>query len=143
MALIYQIKCDTTQQSYIGSTKMSLERRMYAHEHLCIQWKNGRANFCSSYPLIEANNYKTSILEHCTLEDKRDRESHWVKITENCVNRNIPNRSMKQWYQDNKIRWKAHMKEYYHKVKKPKRRLEAPPTPMKLEVSKEENLKRG
>jgi hypothetical protein len=120
MALVYQIKCNTTHQSYIGSTKMSLEKRMYAHEHLCVRWKEGKANFCSSYPLIETNNYETTILEECPLEDKRDRESHWVKVTENCVNKNVPNRSMKEWYQDNKIRWKAHMKAYYHNVKKPK-----------------------
>jgi hypothetical protein len=120
MALIYSIKCNTTNKTYIGSTKLSLEKRMYAHENLCGRWKEGRANFCSSYPLIETNDYESSILEHCTLEDKRDRESHWIKITENCVNKNIPNRSMKQWYLDNKDRWKAHMKEYYHEVKKPK-----------------------
>lgn len=120
MALVYQIKCNTTHQSYIGSTKMSLEKRMYAHENLCGHWKEGKANFCSSYPLIETNNYETTILEHCTLENKGERESHWVKITEGCVNKNVPNRSMKEWYQDNKIQWKAHMKAYYHNVKKPK-----------------------
>ena len=120
MALIYQIKCNTTNKSYIGSTKMSLEKRMYAHENLCGRWKECKANFCSSYPLIETNNYETSILEHCALESKGERECHWIKITENCVNKNVPNRSMKQWYQDNKVRWCKHMKEYYHDVKKPK-----------------------
>ena len=120
MALIYQIKCNTTNKTYIGSTKMSLEKRMYAHENLCGRWKDGKANFCSSYPLIETNNYQSCILEQCDLVNKGDRESHWIKITENCVNKNIPNRSMKQWYLDNKEEWKAHMKEYYHNVKKPK-----------------------
>jgi hypothetical protein len=120
MALIYQIKCNTTNKTYIGSTKMSLEKRMYAHENLCGRWKDGKANFCSSYPLIETNNYQSSVLEQCDLVNKGDRESHWIKITENCVNKNIHNRSMKQWYLDNKEEWKAHMKEYYHNVKKPK-----------------------
>jgi hypothetical protein len=27
---------------------------------------------------------------------------------------------MKQWYLDNKEEWKAHMKDYYYNVKKPK-----------------------
>ena len=120
MALIYSITCKTTNKTYIGSTKMSLEKRIYAHENLCGRWLDGKASFCSSYPLIESNNYETSILEHCTLEDKRDRESHWVKITENCVNVNIPNRTMKEWYIDNQDRWRQHMKEYYHTVKKPR-----------------------
>jgi hypothetical protein len=120
MALIYQIKCNTTQQYYIGSTKMTLQKRMYAHENLCHRWKEGKASFCSSYPLIETNEYEASILENCSLEDKRDRESYWIKVTENCVNHNIPNRTSKEWYQDNKEKWNEHMKEYYHKVKKPR-----------------------
>ena len=121
MAHVYRIKCNISNKTYVGSTKLTLDHRIYCHRALCKQWKLGKANFCTAYEIIEANDFEFELLEDCPLEQKKEREAHWVKLSKeegDCVNAYIPNRTMAGWYQDNKERWCKHMREYYHAKKK-------------------------
>jgi len=120
MAHIYRIKCNISNKTYVGSTKMTVEQRINCHRALCKQWQLGKANFCSAYEIIETNDFQYELLEDCLIEQKKEREAYWVKVSKsegNNVNAYIPNRSMKDWYVDNKERWCKHMRDYYHAKK--------------------------
>jgi hypothetical protein len=101
---IYEIKCNETNEIYIGSTVKSLKDRMRIH----IQ-----SNHCCSNQIIERNNYSVNILEHIEfidIKDLRIREQFYIDNTI-CINK------MKAFYTDadkelSKIKIKQYQKEY-------------------------------
>jgi hypothetical protein len=87
---------------YYGSTK-DLEHRMRSHKTL--------TNVCKSKQIIDRGNYEYAILEtHENIDeyDLHERE-RWYIENKVCVNKNIPHRTMKEYYQDNKEK----IAEYY------------------------------
>jgi hypothetical protein len=88
---------------YVGSTaEPTLARRLANHRGGFKAWKKGKGGFSSAYPLIETNDYSISLLElfPCNTRDElTSRERHYIQTME-CVNRNIPNRTRQEYYQD-------------------------------------------
>jgi hypothetical protein len=95
---------------YIGSTcKIYLSQRMDSHRQKYRKW-NGTGPiyaYYSSYDLFDKygiENCKITLLEVCSCNSKHElkaRESHYIR-TMKCVNKNIPNRTKKDWVADNK-----------------------------------------
>ena len=56
---IYKIVCNTTNDTYYGSTiENYLSDRLSGHVRGYRRWRNGKANKCMSYDIIERENYK-------------------------------------------------------------------------------------
>jgi hypothetical protein len=103
---IYEIKCNETDEVYIGSTIKSLKDRMRIHT----QNKN-----CSSIQIIERNNYQVNILEYvdCNeLKDLRIRERFYYDKV-NCINKVKPYSSI----EEKKEAYKLYQKQYREKNK--------------------------
>ena len=81
---IYQIKCNETNEVYIGSTIERMRYRMAHHK--------GAHSRCSSKQIINRNNYSVTILEKVNCESKaelRESEQYWINKTNNIINEHI------------------------------------------------------
>jgi hypothetical protein len=110
---------------YIGSTtKKYLSQRMDTHRRGFKCWKNGKRTKVMSFDLFDkygVENCQIILLEtvNCNTKDELlAREAHYIK-TLKCVNKCIPNRTYKEWYDYNKQEITEKNKKYKekHKVK--------------------------
>ena len=101
---IYKIKCNTTNNCYIGKTINSLNTRLIQHTCQYNRSQKGRiTNNYSSFNVIKNNNYTISLLENTDKINSAIRERYFVENTPNCVNKLIPNRSAYEFRQSNKL----------------------------------------
>jgi len=106
---IYIISSGQTNKVYIGSTKQSLEQRF------CVHKSHAKAkNKCKSRVLI--NNFsdcKIELIEYTTNDLRLQRERFWIEYYgDRAVNRQIPGRTKKEYYQQHEEQIKEYLKEY-------------------------------
>ena len=120
--LIYKLWCKNTLKTYYGSTTGDIANRLTEHIH---KYKRGVKH--SSADIIAGGNYCIEELELIDFEDKnelRERERFYIMNDKNCINRNIPNRTSKDWhlanpnynktyYENNKEKHRQYMRSYY------------------------------
>jgi len=106
---IYKLICSQTDKVYYGSTMNPVKRY---HQHLSTQ------NNCSSKILIKP---EFKLLECVTIEDEENfrtelllREKEYIKNND-CVNKVIPRRDRKEYYQDKLKENPNYLKEQYIK----------------------------
>ena len=114
---IYKIISDENDKFYIGSTIQPLYKRMYSHRnkhHSCMSKNLG----------VDIKDCIIVLVENIQCKDKQElhkRERYYIeKYREeglNIVNKLIPGRTHKQYYEDNKKKIKEQGKEYYQKNK--------------------------
>ena len=80
---IYGIICWFTGEIYIGSTTVSLEKRLTQHKY---------SNECSSKYIIQRNNYEIFLLEQFKYENNKDLlwKERYYYDSYDCVNINPP-----------------------------------------------------
>jgi hypothetical protein len=105
---IYKIESHAGDKVYVGSTtKKYLSQRMDKHRRDYKGWKAEKGHFISSFILFDEytlENCNIVLLENfeCTSKDElRAREGHYIR-TLDCVNKNIPGRTMKEYVEDNR-----------------------------------------
>jgi uncharacterized protein YcbK (DUF882 family) len=88
---------------------MTIKKRINKHKSDCKLFIEGKKiNKCSSVEIIKENNYDTIILEEIeinTLEELSERyklERKYIESNLNNVNKIIPSRTEKEYYQNNK-----------------------------------------
>ena len=122
---IYELICLTTKERYIGSTCYEyLSQRLRKHKEDYKKWLKTGKNFLTSLPIIGRGNYQIVLLENFPCQDNNElgaREGYWIR-EKDCVNKNIPGRTLQDCREQNKERtkkWceknKEHMIEYYKK----------------------------
>ena len=115
-AKIYKITDQTTDRIYIGSTIKTLADRLKKHEANCKTWLRNINNiYCTSYELLEVDDYEIQLIEMFPCEDKTQvelRQGYWQRRLE-CVNKNIAGRSRNEWYQDNRDKVLKNKREHY------------------------------
>jgi len=103
---------------YIGSTTQKINERFSKHKDNYRVWKTGgKRGYCSSYQVFDKagiENCKVELLEQT--ETTKDRERFYVENNV-CVNKNIPNRSKKEYMEAHKEFFKEWRKEYWEKNK--------------------------
>lgn len=113
---IYRLISYNTGRQYIGSTCCKkLCDRLAQHKYSKTQ--NEKGKYCNVKSLIILNdgNYKIELIENFPCDSKAEllaREGYWIR-KEECVNKNIPNRSIKEWQENNKESIKKRKSEYY------------------------------
>ena len=124
---IYKIESHLGNKIYIGSTtKEYLSQRMDAHRSDYKRWKNDTFSLTNSFKLFDEyglENCQIVLLESypCNSKDELTaKEAHYIK-TNDCVNKIVPQRSSKEYREDNKERIKKWQKEY-QEVNKDKRK---------------------
>ncbi len=119
---IYKLTCKNTLKTYYGSTTGDIANRLTEHIH---KYKRGVKH--SSADIIAGGDYCIEELELIDFEDKnelRERERFYIMNDKNCINKNIPNRTSKDWhlanpnynktyYVNNKEKHSLYMRSYY------------------------------
>ena len=107
---IYKIQCNITGEVYIGSTIRTLEQRLSVHKT--------RKN-CVSRNIINRGDYKIELIKDypCNnLKELEEEESNYIR-NNICINIQIPNRTQKEWREDNKEKLSKKQKEYQEEHK--------------------------
>ena len=120
---VYCIYCKDTDKKYIGSTTHDINKRLSQHKYNYNRYinKNGSCQnllYCSSYEVLEHDNYNIICLEVVNYENKKDlynKEKLYIKNMD-CVNKNIPNRKFKEYYKDNKDKYKQYYKDNRERI---------------------------
>lgn len=93
---IYAVRNRSSSDTYVGSTKQTLEKRMNGHKY-----PSKQARTCSSYQIVTCPTAYIELLEECDEEVRYEREKWWIENTPNCVNQNLPVRDypteMRKW----------------------------------------------
>jgi hypothetical protein len=95
---IYKIVCNITGEVYYGST---IDERL--NDRLSLHKKD---KTCISRNIINGGDYKMELIKNYPCNSKYELQEEERKyILENeCINIKIPNRTQKEWYEDNKDR---------------------------------------
>jgi len=110
-AKIYKIVDNTNNNIYIGSTCKTLKTRLTNHKGSYKLFLKGLCNNVRSFDILKNNDYKIELLENCDIKTKQEliaRERFYIDNNE-CLNHNIPGRSIKEWRIDNQ----DYRKQYY------------------------------
>ena len=115
---IYQICCldPNITDIYIGHTT-DMVRRKNEHKSRCIN-QNGLKYHLNVYQFIRANggwdNWTMIFIEKCNCSNSfeaRAKEQHYIKSLKASLNTRVPNRTLTEYYDDDKT--KEHIKNYY------------------------------
>ncbi len=116
---IYKIEDVGGNMCYVGSTtKDFLSKRMVNHRASYTSWKANKSLKVMVYDIFEAygvENCRIVLIElfPCLTKDELGkREAHYIKLMD-CVNRNIPCRTRKEYQLDNNDDIKIWKKQYY------------------------------
>ena len=116
---IYKIVCNITGEVYYGSTISKLSKRINIHKNL---------KDCVSRNIINRGDYKIELIKDYPCNSQYELEEEEGKyIRENeCINKQIPGRTKKEHYEDNKIEIVEKNKQYrdLHKEEINKKKLE-------------------
>ena len=102
---------------YYGSSELpTVEDRMKIHLYGFNRWKKNKDYvYCSSYKVLEKDNYEYDITEIVWYDTTYDLRQHERLLIEGqvCVNERIPNRTDKEYHIDNKEKIKEYNKQYH------------------------------
>jgi hypothetical protein len=116
---IYKIFSYSGDKIYIGATtKQYLSQAMSKHRDNYTQYKKGKTHHISLFDLFdeyEISNCLIELIDSRPCANKNEAvkfQGEYVKSL-NCINKNIPGRTDKEYYQDNKVKILDYKKEYY------------------------------
>ena len=101
---VYKIHSEKAGLSYYGSTKLALEDRFKKHKNAYNSYVRGSGTFYTSFKIVCYDDAKITLMESVNVESKYELmkiEASYITMHE-CVNKNIPCRTDKQYYEDNK-----------------------------------------
>ena len=114
---IYKIVCRVTGLIYIGSTtRYLLCKRLAEHNH---RFNNKHLNQYTSSKVLEGGNYYIELIEMLPCNNKDEllkRERYWIDNLE-CVNKQIPSRTKKEYRELHRDKQITYMKNYYENNK--------------------------
>jgi len=113
---IYVIKSRSHPDlQYIGSTKNSLKYRLSNHLNNYKKYLNDKYHYVTSFDILKYNDYYVELYCNTGTDDKSD--AHWFEgqiiRSETCVNKNVPSRTRKEYYETNKDRIKEYREQKY------------------------------
>lgn len=89
---IYKLVSDRTDKIYVGSTYLTLDKRLYNHTKTYEYYKNKRG--LSSFILLKNNDCRIELIEDYPCGNRTEllqREAYWIeKLKDKCVNKNRP-----------------------------------------------------
>ena len=116
---IYKIESDKGNKIYVGSTTTEyLSQRMRSHKYDYDALKRdptrGKTKSFDLFDEYGFDNCRIILIENCpcdSIDQLKAREAYYIKSLE-CINRNIPQRLIKQYRIDNRDKLLKQMKEY-------------------------------
>jgi len=117
---IYKIVSNVNDDVYYGSTtERTLARRLVQHRADFKRYLAGNFHYITSFKILETNDYDIVLVERVNCNSKEElhqRERFYIENNA-CVNKIRPNRTMNEYYNDNKEDKLKYQKEYQLKNK--------------------------
>lgn len=122
---IYKLCCKDTNitDCYVGSTT-NFRSRKYHHKSSCNNENNSGIYNLKVYQFIRDNggwdNFDMVLVEKVNVNDGNElhkEERKWIEQLNSILNHQLPTRSMKEWFEDNKDKLTEKKKEYYKEYK--------------------------
>jgi len=113
---IYKIYDNTNGNVYYGSTSERLIGKRLAHHRANYKkWCNGKGGCCKSFDIIKNGDYDISLVEKVYYEEKVElhRRERWYIENNECVNKNVPTRTGKEYREEHKEERNEYLKKYY------------------------------
>ena len=113
---IYRIYCNVSKKNYVGSTCNTLIQRLSSHKSDFKRYLEGKRDFTTSFDIIEKNDFNIFLIKDTPCNNKQELlkfERFYIENTENCVNKKIPTRTIKEYNHLNREK----LKEKYEKNK--------------------------
>ena len=101
---IYKIYDNTNGNVYYGSTKEKVSSRIAKHRYDHKKYLEGKNHYVRSFDILKNNDYSYSVIEEIDYENKwelHNKERFYIENND-CINKYIPNRTQKEWREDNK-----------------------------------------
>ena len=110
--MIYQISCKDTNITdiYIGSTK-NLEKRIEKHKSDCNKYNKNIKVYKFISNNGKFNNWIFTVIEelqNITKQEAKVRERYYIETLKSSLNSNIPTRTSKEYYEQNKEKKKEY-----------------------------------
>ena len=122
-AKIYKITCNETEKIYIGSTTSTLTKRFKRHKSNYTSWKNGKYNYTTSFKMFDEYGKEScniTLIENYPCDNNKElglREAYYIR-NNNCYNKYIPGRTIKEYYEENKEKINEQHEQYNEVNKK-------------------------
>lgn len=112
---VYRIESQQTEQVYVGSTVLTIAQRLAVHRSMHRAHSAGKAPYYSAFELLKYDDACVVLIEDCACETKQELhacERKWIETTPNCVNRQIPGRTDKEYRAANRATAAAYARQY-------------------------------
>ena len=107
---IYKISSSVNNKIYIGSTIKKLAYRLSEHKSDYKRFLDGNFHNITSFEIVKLQDCNISLIEEIDYDNHRelrDKERYYIELNKDiCVNKLIPNRTNKEYYQANKEKYK-------------------------------------
>ena len=116
---IYKLICNQTGLTYIGCTCKQLSQRLANHRNNYKQYLKTNKHYVTAYKIIENGDCSIILLENFPCENKEQlnaRERFFIE-TIDCVNKNIPTRTFKEYRELNKHTISEYQKNIARKIR--------------------------
>ena len=119
---IYKIISPHTNKIYIGSTtEIYLSHRLAKHKNMYKLFLENKHHYTTIYELLKLGDVEIVLIETypcCSKDELHKKERYYIELNKDfVVNKFIPSRKMKEYYQDNKDVYLDKSKKYYEKNK--------------------------
>ncbi len=96
---IYAIKSRNSDDVYIGSTSVKLEKRLNQHHTQKKRHSKGKASYSTSYKILEQGDVYIELIKEFNNITKKELLKHEGEVIRNtqCVNKNIAGRTDKEY----------------------------------------------
>ena len=113
MGFIYKITSSHDKRVYVGKSKTTSDIRFDKHKKDYKGWCKGKQiNYITSFELMKYDDCIMIVLENDISDDMlSQREGYWYTQFD-CVNSQVPNRTLKEWYQDNRDKMLEYKRQY-------------------------------
>jgi hypothetical protein len=103
---IYRLACNEDPSlCYYGSTTQPLSKRLHQHKVDYGRWTEGKGGrYVTSFELCKHQSVLIVLVENVLAADKAELHAHERRYIENhpCVNKNVPGRTVAEYYADNR-----------------------------------------
>jgi hypothetical protein len=116
---IYKLVSFQTDKIYIGSTCEKLTVRKAKHKANYKSFLQGKGHVVTAFEILKYDDVDIILLENCPCENKEQlhkKERFYIENTNNCVNKYIPTRTDKEYYEDNIEKIKKYREQNKEKI---------------------------
>jgi hypothetical protein len=111
---IYSLRSFQTENIYIGSTTQPLKTRLSKHKNDFKRWQEGNLSLITSYEILKFDDCYIELICECPCENKEQlqkKEGETIREMD-CVNKCIPGRTDREYYEDNREHLLEQKKQY-------------------------------